>query len=180
MPKHLMQVSMEYDGGIVLFDPALFCAFLEKANCTSGNVFELFKTRPDIGDAAISEGAIIPMYPIDEDDYRFIDLGRIPSAVEWAFTHTSFPLKIQSGLLVATDLFSLFGWEHEFFKNYKENFDRKAAVNDMIDVEPGMYSVDISGGRDGGGKIYGLRFNPVSQLKPFGEDVDIDSFDFNI
>lgn len=180
MPKHMMQISMEYDGGIVLFDPTIFCAFLEKANCTSGNVFELFQARPDFGDAAISQGTIIPMYPIDEDDYRFIDLSRIPSTIEWGFTHTGFPLQIHSGILVATDLFSLFDWEHEFFKNYKENFNRKASVNDMLDVEPGVYSVDISGGRDDGRKTYGLRFHPVSQLKAFDDDVDTDSFDFNI
>jgi hypothetical protein len=171
---------MEHDGGIVLFDPSVFCAFLEAVNCTSGNVFELFQARPDIGDSAISEGAIIPMYPIDEDDYRFVDLSAAPSDVKWNFIHAGFPLKIESGILIATDLFSLFSWEHAFFKDYKTNYTRKASVNDMIYVERGLYSVDICGGRDADGKVYGLKFTPVAQLKALAKGVDTDSFDFSI
>lgn len=180
MIKHSMEISMEYDGGIVLFDPSVFCEFLENHECTSGDLFDFFKENSNIGDAAIATGSIIPLYPINEDTYRFVVLTENMPSTQWSFTHQGFPLRVDSGILVATDLFSLYNWEHEFFKQYRENYSKKSSVNDMVTVDRGYYSVDISGGLDGKGKLYGLLLHPVTQLVTHKEGIDINSFNFNI
>ena len=73
-----------------------------------GNLFEAFVQHEAVGDAAIASGAIVPMYPLEEDDYEFIDLGAahaeagsplphapsIASAVAWQFTHSGLPLRV--------------------------------------------------------------------------------------
>ena len=72
--KSTMNISMEYDGGIALFDPEVFCDYLESINLIDGNIFELFIKNKKVGDRAIADGVIIPIYPVDEDDYIFVNL----------------------------------------------------------------------------------------------------------
>ena len=178
--KSAMNISMEYDGGIALFDPEVFCNYLESINLIDGNIFELFIKNKKVGDRAIADGVIIPIYPVDEDDYIFVNLNIENIDCKWEFEYDGFPLRIESGILVATDIFSLMSWEHEFFRSYKENYKKRSRVNDMIDLVPGMYSVGISGGISDSKKIYGLQFGIVEELPRLGQAIDSDSFDFNI
>jgi hypothetical protein len=177
--KHTMSLSLEYSGGIAIFDPDLFCDFLESIKSTEGNVFDLFVNKPDIGDAVIKAGIVVPIYPIDEDDYTIIDLNHSKPIENWKFSHSGFPLTVKSGVIVATDIFSLISWEHDFFRNYRENYENKSSVNDMINVSSGNYSVTIFGGLVSNCKTYGLLFDIVQEL-PIFNSPSIENFNFNI
>jgi hypothetical protein len=178
--KNTMNISLAYPGGIAIFDPDYFCDFLENLGLIQGNVFDSFVKNPEIGDAAIRQGTIIPIYPIDEDDYEIANLnhGQVRAA-KWKFSHRGFSLAVRSGIVVATDIFSLFAWEHDFFRNYRKHHAQKTAVNDMMDVPPGNYAVTVCGGLVENTKTYGLLFERVKNL-PGREGAAIDDFDFNI
>lgn len=189
--KHRMHVSMAHPFGLVLFDPAVlthFVALYGLQDC--GNLFEAFVRHEAGGDAAVASGAIVPMYPLEEDDYEFVDLSTAHAvagaplnvsadapAVAWQFTHSGLPLQVRSGVLVATDLMNLMSWEHGAYTAYQ----RQSAgpghhlPQDDMDVAAGSYALAISGGRDGEGRlIYGLRFERVAQLPvlPAGQASD--------
>jgi hypothetical protein len=177
--KNEMQVSMNYDGGIVLFDPKVFCDFLEEIKISSGNIFDLFIQNKTIGDIAIDNGYILAMYPIEEDTYNFLKIENSDPHEQTIFEYKGFPLMIESGILVATDIFSLIGWEHDFFRNYTDNYKKKTKTNDMIEINAGLYSIDILGLKNFESKTYGLRFNLVQSLPKLSSHISSDDFDFN-
>ena len=195
--KHRMQVSMAHPFGLVLFDPAVLTHFVAQHGLRDcGNLFEAFVQHEAVGDAAIASGAIVPMYPLEEDDYAFIDLGAAhavagaplshastgASAVAWQFTHRGLPLQVTSGVLVATDLMNLMSWEHGAYSAYQRQSAGPGhhCPQDDMDVPVGQYALAISGGRDGEGNlVYGLRFERVAQLPqlPPGQTSDTLSFE---
>ena len=196
--KHRMHVSMAHPFGLVLFDPAVLTQFVAQHGLQGcGNLFEAFVQHEAVGDAAIASGAIVPMYPLEEDDHEFIDLGAahaeagspLPhaptgaSAVAWQFTHSGLPLRVTSGVLVASDLMNLMSWEHGAYAAYQ----RQSAgpghqlPQDDMDVAAGHYALAISGGRDGEGRlIYGLRFERVAQLPALTPGQSSESLCFEI
>jgi hypothetical protein len=74
--KHSMHICMAAPLGLVLFDPAVLARFAEQHGLQDcGNLFEAFRQHEAVGDAAVASGAVVPLYPLEEDDYRFVMLG---------------------------------------------------------------------------------------------------------
>ncbi|ARU05056.1 hypothetical protein CCO03_10470 [Comamonas serinivorans] len=180
-------VSMAYPHGLVMFDPLVLCRFLEQHDLTQGDVLEAFMRDEAVGDAAVQAGCIVPMYPLDEDDYLFCNLDAEPLALDWQFSHGGLPLVVESGVLVVADLFVLVGWEHAAFTRYERQRKLSWTVNDL-DVVPGSHAVRIRGARgegDGlqGAKVFGLQLALLAPgVTPSGRPIwpHSDALDFGI
>ncbi|MFK3775210.1 hypothetical protein [Pseudomonas sp. NPDC089406] len=169
-----------YAPGIVLFDPQTLLAFLQRLGIEPSNVFELFINDQAIGNQAIRQGVIFPLYEIAEDDYAvFCEAGQtVPKGACPHFTYTGAPLHITSGVLITADLGALMEWDPQYFGNYLANYEDRLNNNNYLEVPTGKYLVSISGYSGLEAPLhprgYGLRFNSVQQLPDTLPDEDFD------
>ncbi|MCP3063959.1 hypothetical protein LXT21_34810 [Myxococcus sp. K38C18041901] len=168
--------------GIVLFDPRTLAEYLRALGVETHEVFDHFLAHQDVGNEAIRQGVIFPLYPIPADDYS-VFLEEAPSGPRATrhFTYAGAPLHVTSGLLIAADLNAVMHWEPEFFGAYLEHHQDRLMNNDSLDVAPGRYLAAISGfsGLEAPLHVlgYGLRLHPVER---FAERLPTEDFDFSV
>ena len=115
--KALMHLALVCPWGVALFDPSVLSDFLRQNQAPQGSdVFEMLRQDPQLRAYALQDGLVLPMYPLEEDVYTFVHLNACPARVDWRFCHGPFPLLIESGRLVAADLFTLAHWDYELFE----------------------------------------------------------------
>lgn len=97
--------------GMVLFDPIVLDEFVNTYKIQGKDILEELINNPMVGNAAINEGILIPIYSITPWDYDVIvNIGR-ESCInpDWVVYKNpfSFPLRIISGQLIVSDIYSL-------------------------------------------------------------------------
>lgn len=180
--KNIANITL-YAPGIVLFDPHTLQAFLRRIDYRANDVFDLFINDQAVGNQAIVEGVIFPIYQIPDDDYAVFvdDAGALATGATRHLTYHGAPLHITSGVLIVADLGALMAWDPQFFTNYLANYEDRLKNNDYLEVAPGNYLVDISGYSGLGAPLhpfgYGLHFKPVQQLPA---TLPREDFDFSL
>lgn len=176
-----------YAPGMVLFDPVCLAEFIKSQGLVDINIFSAFLIDERLGQQAIEQGVVLPIYQITEQTYFvFAESrdGNMDCLPEPIFTYRGLPLSIMSGMLVVSDLNALFDWDEDLFLNYKIEYDSRLPNNDYIDVEPGNYSLSIRGyvglQHCGSGRGYGLEFSAVPSLPVIAECSDVSDLDFEL
>lgn len=185
MVKHL---EIMLDGpGIVFFDPFVLDAFVKEKGITKSDLFQLFIDEPIVGDEAIRQGIILPIYTIPPIDYQIIINNSSTSAVrpDWVrLTTPPFPLAIgSSGRLVGADIYSIMNWDASFYQ--KLPMDGPKAPQVAAEIPSSKYSVTIKGfvernytGRGPKNIGYELLFEKVEKLPFLPQKADVESVDF--
>lgn len=175
--------------GMVLFDPIVLDEFANTYKIQGKDILEELINNPMVGNAAINEGILIPIYSITPWDYDVIvNIGR-ESCInpDWVVYKNpfSFPLRIISGQLIVSDIYSLLEWNKEYYINFPPKNER-VGVDDDFNIPSGIYSVDIIGFSDSSNldlenRKCGYEFilNSVEKL-PSIKDVNINQFNFNV
>ncbi|UFH51286.1 hypothetical protein [Pseudomonas sp. KNUC1026] len=174
--------------GVVIFDPAVLSRFIAEHCPDDSNVFEIFVEQSNIGSLAVQSGAVVPMYPIPEENYvfRLRDERMRPfeQSNEAVFRYEDIPLNVVSGLLLIADLHALMDWDPEFFLNYKARLSDRLGNNDYLDIEPGFYSLSITGfnqlGAELSQNVYQLGVTAVESLPAVPNGANFDRWDFRI
>jgi hypothetical protein len=168
-----------YSPGIVVFDPAVLDRFLIDHAVSEPDVFSRFLEDEALGRDAVAHGAVCPIYQIPENEYSvFIVDAENQIDIAPEFSHAGFPLRIESGILVVSDLSALLDWDRDFFTDYRRNYADKLASNDYLDAPNGLYSVTINGyvGLQApyAGLAYGLVLHKVPALPGLAPDASVD------
>jgi len=184
--KQSAQIEL-FSPGIVLFDPAVLSSFIKYSGVMEVNVFEQFIQNPSLGRSAIENGVICPIYQISEQDYSVFIEGANGAEYELPapeFSYSGFPLKVESGILIVSDLNALLDWDDDFFLNYKANYDSRLPGNDFLEVKSGLYSLTIKGYAGLRQPLstcgYELRLQAVDSLPGVPEDASVDDVSFEL
>lgn len=177
-----------FSPGVVIFDPFVLDRFVAEQCPDQSNLFEVFIERSDIGQLAVQSGAVVPLYPLPEDDYlfRLRDERRLPvdPDSDAVFRHTGIPLSVVSGLLVVADLYALTDWDPGFFLNYKARLPDRVGNNDYLEISPGLYAVSISGSlvmNEGVPRnVYDVGITAVESLPVLLDAANFHEWDFRI
>ena len=183
----LKKFEIVLDGpGIILFDPYLLAEFVQQYQLGDTNLFQQFKQNTQVGDEAVRQGVIFPIYTIPAIEYQIVISDSSESSVEadWVrFTTSPFPLTIGNGKLVVSDIYGIMDWDAEFYKIMAVDVSECPQV--ATELESGKYSVVIKGfsernyvGR--GPKNIGYKFllQKVEELPVLQESMNNESFDF--
>lgn len=183
----LKKFEIVLDGpGIILFDPYLLAEFVQQYQLGDTNLFQQFKQNTQVGDEAVRQGVILPIYTIPAIEYQIVISDSSESSVEadWVrFTTSPFPLTIGNGKLVVSDIYGIMDWDAEFYKIMAVDVSECPQV--ATELESGKYSVVIKGfsernyvGR--GPKNIGYKFllQKVEELPVLQESMNNESFDF--
>lgn len=179
--KHTAVIRL-FQPGIVLFDPRVLHAFVQAHHASGEALFSRFVDDPTLGDAAVRAGAVLPMYPIEEDDYAVFVEGSVPlSSATRHFSHPGLPLRVDSGVLIAADLDAVMEWDADFFLHYGQRLQERLLNSDFLDVAAGRYEVRIHGysglPQPHPPQGYGLELRAVAQLPETRTGKD---FDFTV
>ncbi|WP_229631872.1 MULTISPECIES: hypothetical protein [Pseudomonas] len=173
--------------GIVIFDPVVLDGFLKKRDIQETNIFYAFLNDEKLGWAAIDEGVVIPIYQISEQDYSvfLIDDSEASSSLPKAkFYYSGFNIKIESGLVIVSDLNALMDWDKEFFLSYRENYTSRMPSNDFLEIPTGLYELELRGYKglktSTSGLGYGLKVNSVKKFNSLNKSISIDDLDFEL
>jgi len=176
-----------YKPGIVIFDPVVLDGFLKKRDIQESNIFDAFLNDEKLGWAAIHEGVVIPIYQISEQDYSVFlieDCESGSSLPEPKFCYSGFNIKIESGLMIVSDLNALMDWDKEFFLNYRENYASRMPSNDFLDIPAGLYELELRGYKglktSTSGLGYGVKVNPLEKFNSLNKSISIDDLDFEL
>lgn len=173
--------------GIVLFDPMVLSSFIKFNGVTDVNIFERFIQNENLGRSAIEQGVVCPLYQISEQDYSVFIEGELGAEFELPvakFHYSGFPLKVESGVLIVSDLNALMDWDSEFFLSYKAKHGSRLPSNDFLEVEPGLYSLTINGYTGLRKPLsncgYGLKLQAVGSLPGASECVSVNDTGFEL
>jgi hypothetical protein len=163
--------------GFVLFDPFNLDKFCIENSIKGKNLMDNFIKNEIIGDMAVTNGKIFPIYTIEPDDYKIIISDEISIKDNIKFIHKNFPLEITNEKLVVADIYSIINWEPDFYKHLKNDFPTQF----IMDYENGNYSIDVIGYYYDK-KNYGYNFvlNKTEILPELDTTKDIDTYDFNL
>lgn len=175
--------------GMALFDPATLARFVSDHGIGATDLLQHFIDFPELGDAAIAEGCVLPVYSIPMWDYELVfnqggGIATAPALVD-AVLPALLPLTITSGTLIVTDLFGLMDFDIEYYRHFPPAQER-TGVDAAVQLAPGSYAVqvvkfidkssaDIEHRRCG----YEFLLNKVGVL-PAAAGVDIDQFPYAI
>ncbi|WP_257153536.1 hypothetical protein [Pseudomonas sp. ICMP 561] len=173
---------------MVIFDPVVLHRFIAEQCPDASNLFEVFVEKSETGRLAVQSGAVVPLYPLPEEDYvfRLRDELTFPfeQCSEAVFRYTDIPLNIISGLLIVADLNALTDWEPEFFLNYKARLSDRLANSDYLDISPGLYALSITGFSELNegfpSSVYELGITTVESLPVVRDEANFDQWDFRI
>ena len=177
-----------FSPGVVIFDPVVLNRFVAEHCPDDSSLLEVFVEHSDTGRLAVQSGAVVPMYPLPEDDYvfRLRDERALPfeHRSETVFRHSGIPLSVISGLLVVADLHALTDWDPGFYLNYKARLPDRLGNNDYLDAPPGLYALSISGllvlNEGVPGKVYDLGITAVESLPDLRDAANFHEWDFRI
>lgn len=182
------QFDLLIDGpGIVFFDPYVVAAFLSKRKLATTDLFQLFLDDPTLGDEVITQGIILPIYPIPPIDYQVIINNTSTSSIRpsWLrLTSPPLPLTVgQQGKLVAADMYALMEWDTNFYQAVTD--PGCLAPQAATALHPGQYKALINGfveqeyeGRGPKNIGYELLLERVETLPLLPPAFESDSIDF--
>lgn len=168
--------------GFVVFDPFSLDKFLLKHKITESDILNYFMENPNIGDSAVEDGIIFPIYNIIEEDY-IIKTTKIPEYTDFdLFTYKSFPLRITNNSVIIADIYALINWNAALYKSLAIRKVRDIPSRNAFFIESGDYSVDITGFFIDEKQFgYGITFNPVQVLpRSVGIRSNIYEYNFNV
>ncbi|WP_334077298.1 hypothetical protein [Paenibacillus sanfengchensis] len=137
--------------GIVIFDPANLDRFVKDNGIVSSDLVTYFYEHELVGEEAIYQGVIIPIYPIPDIDYTiYINNSNsnkqiIPEGWKIFETERLFPLTVTSGKLVVSDIESIIYWDPSFYMDYDFFQENRSSSSDAIKLKNGCYGVRIVG-----------------------------------
>lgn len=172
-------LNLEFPG-FALFDPFNLDAFVKQNNIQETNLLDYFVQNPSIGDLAIQQGVVIPIYSIQEEDYTMFVGFEYQEDNGDLFRFQSYPLQTIGQKLVIADIYSLISWESDFYKSLVcDVFEVPSQY--ALGIKNGNWSVDVVGFFESNNKFgYKIILNEVDRLLPFAVDGDIDDFDFDV
>ena len=168
-------LSLEFQG-LCLFDPKVLDNFINENKINDSDLLTYFINHPELGQKVIEEGIVVPIYSIAELDYSIVCYkNEEPSEIleDWKlFSVDSFGLKIESGIVIIADIYTIMSWDDpDFFIRYEENYRNKSDSNDYFKLSNGFYQLNIKGFRDNAEKSpfdleygYEFIFNKVENL----------------
>lgn len=132
--------------GMALFDPATLAHFLAGHGVEATDLLQHFIDFPCLGDAAIAQGCLLPIYPIPAWDYTLAfndggDSATAPALVD-AVLPASLPLAITSGRLIVTDLLGLMDFDLVYYLQFPPAQERTGADAE-VELAPGNYAVQV-------------------------------------
>lgn len=177
-----------FSPGVVIFDPVVLNRFVAEQCPDNSSLFEVFVEQSETGRLAVQSGAVVPLYPLPEEDYvfRLRDERELLSEErsDAVFRYTDIPLRIISGVLIVADLHALTDWDAEFFLNYKARLSERLANNDYLDILPGLYALSITGlselNEGFSRSVYELGITAVESLPVVRDEANFDQWDFRI
>ncbi|MFF2484309.1 hypothetical protein [Paenibacillus sp. NPDC058071] len=182
-----LRISLNFPG-IVVFDPVTLSEYLREKNITVLDLITYFNENEEVGKEVITRGAIIPIYPIPELDYRIIinleSTKDLDFPLEWMLFETEpFPFQVSSELVIISDIVSIMSWEEEFFVNYENHLDERSTSNDYTKIPRGHYGVSIIGYCEPNKGLdadfgYILNFQKHSSLPEFNFTKSINDYNF--
>lgn len=187
MENNKLKITLEFPG-IVVFDPMTLSSFIQEKKIVNTDLISYFNQYEEVGEEAITQGVIIPIYPIPNLDYTIVikneydSLTSVP--IDWRIFKTEpFPLKITSGLVIVSDISAIMDWDEDFFVNYEENLENRTTLNDYVKIANGNYGVSIIGYCDSKKGLeadfgYILDFQRNEELPHFNFNKSIDEYDF--
>jgi len=175
--------------GMVLFDPLVLDNFVQSKGIKDANLLDYFIRNPEVGNEAINEGVILPVYTIEIWDYEIIINLEEESKIdpEWKLFKTSysFPFRVESENIIISDIYAIMNWKPDYYLNFPSK-DKRIGVDDNFTIPKGNYSVDILGFRDNLNPDidnrecgYEFFFKKVSQL-PLIENLNIDDINLKV
>ena len=175
--------------GMVVFDPLVLDNFVRSKDIKDTNLLDCFIQNPEIGNKAINEGVILPIYTIEIWDYKVIvNLGEESTiAPEWKLfkTSLSFPFRVESENVIISDIYAIMSWKPDYYLNLPPK-EKRIGVDDNFTIPKGNYSVDILGFRDSLNPDidnrecgYEFFFKKVLNL-PLIENLNIDDINFKV
>lgn len=180
------QFNIELDfNGMVLFDPHRLVAFRQEQQISTPKLFQYFIDHEEIGKKAIDQGVIIPIYPIDADNYAIeasLDPETSSNNQQVVFSHDRYGIESVSGIIVFSDIYAIMDWDDEdFFLNYIERFSQKSVHNDYFETGTGKFRVQIQGCKmQTGTGGYRFVFRRTDSLPLISNDAAVDDMEFNI
>lgn len=171
--------------GMVLFDPLILANFVHSEGIKSTNLLDFFIQNPKVGNKAINEGVLLPIYTIEIWDYEIIVNLEEESKIDpkWKLFKTPypFPLRVESEKIIISDIYAIMNWKPDYYLNFPSK-DERIGVDDSFIIPKGNYSVDILGFRNNLNPEecgYEFFFKKVSLL-PFIENLNIDNINFKV
>lgn len=182
----MKQFKIELDfNGMVLFDPQRLVAFRQQEHIITPKLFQYFIDHEEIGKKAIDQGVIIPIYPIEADDYTIIatlfepEFTNLENAL---FSVDRYGIESTSGIVVFSDIYAIMEWDDEdFFLNYRNRYGLKSNHNDFFETGTGKFRVTIRGFKNApGDRGYRFLFRKSDSLPQLDPQSAVDDFDFNL
>jgi hypothetical protein len=172
--------------GMVGFDPLVLTRFVEDNNITSLDLFEYFLANPQVGEEAIKQGVVLPIYSIPPLDYQIIINNGDESIIrpEWQkLTTPAFPLKIESEKMVVADIYAIMDWDSTYYQELTPGGEGQAQA--AVKIKSGLYQVIINGycensylGSSPENKGYEFCLKEVRVLPKIDTSLDIDDINF--
>ena len=171
--------------GMVLFDPLVLANFVHSEGIKSTNLLDFFIQNTKVGNKAINEGILLPIYTIEIWDYEIIvnleEESKIDPKWKLFITPYSFPFRVESENVIISDIYAIMNWKPDYYLNFPSK-DERIGVDDSFIIPKGNYSVDILGFRNNLNPEecgYEFFFKKVSLL-PFIENLNIDNINFKV
>lgn len=175
--KSLLQLEFP---GFAIFDPVHLQAFIDKYQIKDNNILDFFVNNPTLGDLAIKEGIVIPIYSILEEDYTIIVDNEYTKKDTDLFSYGPFPLKVISNKIIISDIYALTSWESDFYPKIDINYKSMPSMF-IVEQENANYDVNIIGFYENQ-LCYGYKIilNKTETLTSISNTNNIDSYNFEI
>ncbi|MFD1875707.1 hypothetical protein [Hymenobacter bucti] len=140
--------------GLVLFDPVVLQAFIDYHHLPVSNLWDSFRSNPDLAKEALATGCLLPVHPIVAWDYRVrVAVAAQPTVpAEWVlFAAAGFALHVSSGRVLVADGWALLRWEAAAYLEFgRQPLAANYAANDFrvvqeVRVPNGWYQVTVVG-----------------------------------
>ena len=132
--------------GMVLFDPATLAAFVAEQQIDAIDLLQYFNDDPEVGDAAIKQGCLLPIYTIPMWDYELVfnDEGpaSTPAHLIDAVLDVVLPLKVTNGTVIMTDLFGIMDFDLDYYRHFPP-LEERMGIDVEFRLEPGNHAVRV-------------------------------------
>ena len=132
--------------GMALFDPATLSRFMAAHGIEATDLLQYFNDHPAVGDAAIRQGCLLPIYTIPAWDYQLVfndtDAISTPAHLIDAVLDVVLPLTISSGTLIVTDLSGIMAFDLDYYLNFPPPEER-LGLDAEVKLEAGNHAVRV-------------------------------------